>query len=93
MQASLALIGTLSGVLAYASGSGPIWLLAALLLGSVVPLTLLVIRPVNDELMSETLDASSPLAGELLARWGRLHGLRTVVGGLSFFVCLLATYG
>lgn len=69
MQASLAIVGTVSGILAYASGLGTIWLLAALLLGSVVPITLLVIKPVNDQLMSQTLDSSSSLAGELLARW------------------------
>lgn len=92
MQASLAVVGTLSGILAYVSGSGAIWLLAALLLGSVVPITLLVIRPVNDQLMSQTLDSSSSLAGELLARWGRLHGLRVFGSGLSFFVCLIAAY-
>lgn len=92
MQASLAIVGTVSGILAYASGSGTIWLLAALLLGSVVPITLLVIKPVNDQLMSQTLDSSSSLAGELLARWGRLHAFRVFGSGLSFFVCLIAAY-
>src|SRR5919109_3451738 len=55
MQASLAVVGCVAGVAAgMHSGNG--WLLiGALLLGSVIPFTLLVIWPTNKRLLDPTL--------------------------------------
>ena len=47
MQAPLAVIGLLSATAAWWMGSGTVWLVAGLLLGSVVPFTLIVIMPTN----------------------------------------------
>jgi hypothetical protein len=44
-QGGLAILGSVSGVIAWASGAGALWLLAAVLLGAVVPFTLLGRRP------------------------------------------------
>jgi len=88
MQASLAVIGTIAALAAYLLGAGRAWLLAAVLLASVIPFTLLVVDPVNQQL--KMIDPSADRAIELLIRWGRLHLARTVASGLSFVVCLVA---
>jgi len=56
------------------------WLTVGVLLGSVVPFTLLVIKPVNDALMQGG-DVSRPELGTLLVRWSYLHWARTVASG------------
>ena len=87
LQASLALVGCASAIAAWLSGAGALWLAAAVLIGSVVPFTLIVIKPVNDALLKNR-DAASEVAA-LLTRWGHLHWARTAVSGLAFLVCLI----
>lgn len=90
LQANLALIGCATAIAAWLSGAGRLWLAAGVLIGSVVPFTLLVIQPVND-----LLRQGGPAAmdvGALLRRWGYLHRVRTVVSGFSFLTCLLAIF-
>lgn len=89
MQASLALLGFLSAVVAWLTGHGPLNLAGGLLLGSVVPFTLVVILPTNKRLLDRALDPTSPEAASLLARWGRLHGVRTFVGSVAFLLLLI----
>jgi hypothetical protein len=47
-----------------------VWLLAGLLLGAVVPFTLIVMWPTNKRLEDPGLDTTSELARSLLVRWG-----------------------
>ncbi len=84
MQAVLAVVGLLAGVVAWYQGSGVGWLVWGLLLGALVPFTLVVIMPTNRRLLDPRLDSGSDEARELLARWGRLHAVRTVVGVAVF---------
>jgi hypothetical protein len=90
MQASLAVVGSLLAIAAWLVGAGLIWLLAGLLLGSVVPFTLIVMWPTNKQLEDPSLDTSSELARSLLVRWGRLHGVRSGVSLLSLILMLFA---
>jgi len=88
MQASLALIGCVAGIVAgWQLSDGPT-MLAALLLGSLVPYTLIIILPTNKRLLDPTLDARSLEAPRLLARWARLHAVRTVVSVAAFVILL-----
>jgi hypothetical protein len=59
-------------------------LLGGLLLGTVIPFTLLVILPTNKHLLDPGLDRRSAKAASLLDRWGRLHMVRSVASGLAF---------
>jgi hypothetical protein len=93
MQAALAAVGSLAALSAWWGGSGGLWLLASLLLGSVIPLTLIVIKPTVDRLHDSALDASPAEVRELLARWGALHALRSSASEASFLVCVLALLG
>lgn len=88
MQASLAIAGTLLGISAFLSGAGPIWLLAAILLGSVVPFSLLVIFPTNKRLEDPNLDPSSETARSLLVRWGHLHAVRSALSLIALMLML-----
>jgi anthrone oxygenase-like protein len=88
MQASLAVAGFLAAVGGWLALDDP-WIIAGgALLGAIVPFTLVVILPTNRQLLDPSLESSSPRAAELLARWGRLHAVRTVLGVLAFLVLL-----
>jgi Anthrone oxygenase len=89
MQASLAVIGCLSGLWS-AWLLGDAWIaLGAVLLGSVVPFTLIVILPTNKQLLDSSLDRGGVRATELLVRWGRLHAIRSLVSSIAFVLFLL----
>jgi len=60
MQAGLAVVGSLAGILAWLSGSGAGWLVGSLLLGSVIPFTLVAMRDVNARLLAPELDPGHP---------------------------------
>lgn len=88
MQGGLAAIGLILGLAA--AWQLRDWHVAinAVLLGLNIPVTLLFILPTNKQLMDPSRDVSSGTA-ELLARWSRLHAIRTVLGGLAFGLLLM----
>jgi hypothetical protein len=88
LQASLALVGCAGGIAAWLSGAGHLWLAAAVLIGSAVPFTLIVIKPVNDALLQGRELAPAELRA-LLVRWGYLHWARTAASGFAFLLCLI----
>ena len=89
MQVSLAGTGFLSAVGAWLTNGSFWWLIGGAILVAVIPFTLLVIFPTNKKLLDPTLDKSSKLATELLVRWGRLHVVRSLLGGLAFLMFVL----
>src|SRR5215471_10851044 len=89
MQASLAIIGFIAGGAAWLLGAGPMWLVAACFIGAVVPVTLIVIFPTNKRLLEPGRDLSSPETRQLLVKWGRLHGIRSV---LSLIAAVIYTW-
>lgn len=90
MQVGLAAVGFLAGVGAWVQGGrGATWLLASVLLGAVIPFSLLVILPINTRLLDPTLAPESPEAVRLLARWGRLHAVRSVASAVAFVLLAL----
>ena len=88
MQATLAALGLLASFAAWLAGATFWWLVAGALLGSVIPFTLLVILPTNKQLLSPVLDRRSADTERLLARWGRLHTVRSVLSGLALLLFL-----
>jgi len=74
MQATLAALSLLSSIVAWLSGAAFWWLIAELLLGSVLPFTLIVILPINKQLLTRGIppveprlpkDRASPVCGLL----------------------------
>jgi uncharacterized membrane protein len=91
MQAGLALVSLALGLRAWWRIGDPLLLAAALLVGAVVPLTLIVIRPTNDRLKGIAPEAAGPESRALLVRWGRLHALRTLLA-LAAVACYFAAF-
>jgi anthrone oxygenase-like protein len=88
MQATLAGLGLLSSIAAWLSGATFWWAIAGVLLGSVIPFTLIVILPTNKQLLNPALDRRSAQTGQLLAHWGVLHAVRSVVRVLALLLFL-----
>jgi hypothetical protein len=79
MQASLAIVGFLSGCGAWLLGAGIMWLLGAVFIFAVVPVTLIVIFPTNNRLLAPGRDLASAETRELLVKWGNLHAIRSAL--------------
>jgi hypothetical protein len=88
MQATCAAVGLLASFAAWLGGASFWWVVAGVLLGSVIPFTLIVILPTNKQLLSPALDRGSAEAERLLARWGRLHAVRSILSGIALLLFL-----
>lgn len=91
LQAPLAIISCLCGVPVALITGDTRWLVPAILVGAVVPFTVLVIMPTNRQLLAEGRDLSSASTRSLLVRWGQLHAVRTVLSLMAsaFYLSLL----
>ena len=89
MQASLALVGCVTGFIGGWQLNDSVSILSALILGAVVPFTLIVIRPTNKRLLDRALDPQGAEASHLLDRWGRLHAVRSVLSAAAFLILVI----
>jgi uncharacterized membrane protein len=92
MQASLAVLGGISGALAWWESSDSLWLAGAIVLVANWPFTLLVIMPTNLRLMATAPDSADAATRALLERWGRLHAVRSVLGAIATLLFLMAAF-
>ena len=88
MQASLALLGFLSGLGVWLLGGGIMWLVGAAFIGLVIPFTFLVIMPTNKQLLAPDRDLASSETRALLVKWGKLHAVRSVLSFVASLVYL-----
>jgi hypothetical protein len=88
MQVTLATVCLLSSIAAWLAGATFWWVVAGVFQISVIPFTLIVILPTNKQLLSPTLDRGSAQAGQLLARWGKLHAVRSVLSTVALLLFL-----
>src|SRR6266568_4559556 len=86
MQVTLAAVCLLSSIAAWLAGATFWWVVAGVLQVLVIPFTLMVILPTNKQLLNPALDRRSVQTGRLLARWGRLHALRSVLSGVALLL-------
>jgi len=93
LQAPLALLSFACGIAAWLLGAGFGWLIAALLIGAVVPFTFVVIMPINSKLLAPGRDLGSAETRALLVRWDRLHAVRTILSIFGVTVYLLSLLG
>jgi hypothetical protein len=91
MQASLALVAALFGLLAFWLMRDWRWLLGALLIFANWPYTLLVILPVNKRIEATPPEAAGADSRRLIETWGRLHAGRSALGLAAAAVYLWAT--
>ena len=83
LQAPLAIVSFIAGAAVWLQGGGIGWLIAALLIGAVVPFTFGIIMPTNNQLLAPGRDLASLETRDLLVRWGRLHAVRTALSLLA----------
>jgi hypothetical protein len=93
MQAPLALVGFLLGLLAWWQTGLWLWLLGAALLVANWPYTLLVIMPTNRKLQAADPASAGPETRSLVKKWGALHAGRTALGVAATLVFLWASMG
>ena len=91
MQAPLAVIGFLLGLLAWWQTGVWLWLAGGLLLVANWPYTFLVIMPVNNRRTAIGPANAGPESRTLIERWGWLHAGRTALGFAAIFLFLLAS--
>jgi hypothetical protein len=92
MQAPLAVISFLLGMLAWWQVGLLGFLVGALLIIAPWPWTLIVIKPVNDALLATEPGMAGSESRALIVKWGGVHAVRTAMGLLAtaafFWACL-----
>jgi len=92
MQASLALVGSALGILAWWLTARPSFAIGAMFLLANWPWTLFSIMPINKAIMATKLEEAGPQSRALIVRWNRLHCVRTALGSLATVAFLIAEY-
>ena len=90
MQAPLALLGCLLGLIAWWQTSHPGFLVGAIAMIAPWPWTLIAIKPTNDALLATQPDQAGQQTRELVVKWGTLHSVRTALGALATLAFLWA---
>ena len=91
MQAALAVVGFVFGVLAWWSTGNFAWLLGAVVLVANWPYTLFGIMPTNHILNAIEPDDAGPKSRALIVTWGGLHAVRTALGAAATAIFLWAS--
>jgi hypothetical protein len=92
MQAPLALVATALGIAAYVEGGDWRWLLGAALSLASWPYTMLVVMPTNRVLMGTDVETADASVHQTVAKWGRLHAVRSGLGVAAAAVFLWAIH-
>ena len=80
MQAPLAIIGFIAGVLAWRQAGDWRWLVGAVFLIANWPYTFVAIMPTNKKLMATDPENAGPQSRMLIEKWGVLHAVRAGLG-------------
>jgi hypothetical protein len=90
MQAPLALVGFIFGLVAWWQMSHAGFLIGAIAMIAPWPWTIFGIKPTNDALLATELDQAGPQSRALIVRWGGLHAVRTALGAVASLAFLWA---
>jgi hypothetical protein len=91
MQIISALGGTLAGAAMWFYNGNILWLVGAILLIFVVPFTIFILKPINDQLLDTESVRSEAEKEKLLKLWAPRHWVRSIVSGLYFVTYLWAS--
>jgi hypothetical protein len=90
MQASLAAMSGVLGLVAGWNTRDWRWVVGALVILANWPFTLLGIMPTNNKLKAMGESSAGPDTRALLQKWGRLHAVRTLLGTMATVIYLWA---
>jgi hypothetical protein len=90
MQASLAIVGGVFGLVAYFSALDWRWLFGAVVLLANWPYTIFMIMPTNRRLMDTPSETATAETRRMLERWGALHAGRSALGLVATLIFLRA---
>jgi len=91
MQAPLAILGFLLGLVAWCQTGVWAWLVGAISLIANWPYTFLVIMPLNNRLMGMDAAAAGAESRRLIEKWARQHAVRTGLGFAAVLFFLWAS--
>ena len=91
MQILCAVGGTVAGLIQWYLVGDALWAIGALLLVFVIPFTLIVLKPINDQLLDSNAERSESQTEALLNQWAPRHWVRSIASGASFAVYLWAS--
>jgi hypothetical protein len=91
MQASLALVSGGLGIASWWLSGDWRWLLGAAAMLANWPYTLILMRPVNNALMAILDENGGPASRSMILAWGRLHAVRSALGGIATLAFLAAS--
>jgi hypothetical protein len=83
MQASIAVVACVLGLIAWWSSGGLAFLVGAVLIILPWPWTLIAMMPTNRVLEAMDAGAANPQARLLIVKWGNLHLARVALGVLA----------
>src|SRR5713101_4869165 len=92
MQASLAIVGGLFGLVAFLSTLDWRWPLGAIVLLANWPYTIFMITPTNRRLMDTPPEAATAETRRMLERWGALHAGQSALGLVATLIFLWAKW-
>jgi hypothetical protein len=88
MQAPLAILGCLLGLIAWWQTGQWLWIIGAVLMIANWPWTVLGIMPTNNKLTTIDPKDAGQSSRALIEKWGWLHGCRSVLGAFATLVFL-----
>lgn len=90
MQAPLALVGFVLGVVAWWLNGALAFFIGGVLLLANWPWTIFGVMPTNRVLMATKLEEAGSHTRSLIVKWNRLHSVRTILGCLAIVAFLIA---
>ncbi len=92
MQAPLAILGFLLGLIAWWQSGQWLWVVGAVLMLANWPYTVLGIMPTNNRLLAIDPKDRDPSNRALIEKWGWLHGGRSALGAFATLIFLVALH-
>jgi len=92
MQASIAIVACVLGLIAWWQTGGFAFLFGAMLIILPWPWTLIAMMPTNKVLEAMDVNADNPQARALIAKWGNLHLIRAGLGVLATLAFVWGNY-